>query len=317
MSSRPRIVLDCDPGVDDAVAIAVASAHTELVGITTVAGNVSLDHTTRNAILVCDLIGRTDVPIHAGCTQPIAGERLGDAAHVHGGDGLGLPHVAEPSRSPTSFDAVTWLIETVLEERDVWIVATGPLTNIASALERAPEIAAHIPGIAWMGGSTRHGDITAAAEFNAWADPEAASRVFDARIRNLAMIGLNVTEHVLVTPEWVQSLGSVLEGRPDAPLASMLSHYSDYHLDQTTLGGTPIHDALAVLAVTHGDLFWFADRFVSILTGPTAVRGMTLVDQRPRPRIHRFNARVAEKVDANRLRRLIWDAVVSGNTGLG
>ena len=169
------IVIDCDPGHDDAIAIllALASPEVELRGITTVAGNQTLEKTTRNALKVLELAGRTDIPVAAGADRPLVRE-LRTAAHVHGETGLEGPDLPEPTTEPVDAHAADLLAE--LLEPGVVLVPTGPLTNVALLLERHPDVRPE--RIVWMGGAIAEGNVTPAAEFNAFVDPEAAARVF-------------------------------------------------------------------------------------------------------------------------------------------
>jgi pyrimidine-specific ribonucleoside hydrolase len=193
------IILDCDPGHDDAIALllAVASPELELLGVTTVHGNQTVEKTTANAIRVLDLVGRADVPIAAGAGSPLVRE-LTVASHVHGTSGLDGPALAAPSRAPRAERAVLFLERTIAASPlPVTLVATGPLTNIAELLGRTG--GANVERIVSMGGSIAEGNMTPAAEFNIWADPEAAQQVFHAGL-DTTMIGLDVTHRALTTP---------------------------------------------------------------------------------------------------------------------
>ena len=175
---RLPIILDCDPGHDDAIAMVVAARHTNLLGITTVAGNAPLESTTHNAIVVRDLLG-IDVPVHSGASRPLIAPPR-HAGYVHGESGLDGADLPPPSGPPASRDAVGFIIDTVRSNDGVWLVPTGPMTNIALALRSAPDIASRIAGISFMGGGL-FGNRTPTAEFNIWADPEAAAIVIGLR----------------------------------------------------------------------------------------------------------------------------------------
>jgi inosine-uridine nucleoside N-ribohydrolase len=198
------IVIDCDPGHDDAIAIllALASPEVELRGITTVAGNQTLDKTTRNALKVLELAGRTDVPVAAGAAKPLrrpashGGARAWEAAP----EGPDLP---EPTARPVDAHAADFLAELI--EPGVVLVPTGPLTNVALLLERHPDVKDRLDRIVWMGGAIAEGNVTPAAEFNAFVDPEAAAAVFGSGIP-VTMIGLDVTHMALFTPEHADRL---------------------------------------------------------------------------------------------------------------
>src|SRR6516162_10930353 len=195
-----KIILDCDPGIDDALAIAFAHGHPgiELTGITTVAGNVSLAKTTANALAVCEFIGAGGTPVTAGCAGPLLRPTL-DARQVHGDSGLGGATLPPPAASPADGHAIDYIIDTVgAAPGEITLVATGPLTNIALAVRREPRLADWVREFVIMGGSAGRGNVTPAAEYNIWADPEAAAAVFRAGW-TVTMLGLDVTLRTGVT----------------------------------------------------------------------------------------------------------------------
>ncbi len=300
------MILDCDPGLDDAVAIALALDHAELVGVTTVGGNVALEHTTNNALAVTDLLGRPDVPVHAGHDHPIGGSLVHRADEYHGSNGLADVELPPPTRSAVSVDAVGWLIDTIRSEDGLWIVATGPLTNVALALERAPDLVGRLAGISWMGGSSAHGNVTAAAEFNSWVDPEAGDIVFRAGHPNLTMLGLNVTQQVIFDRIWIDELASATAGTPRAVFSELLAHYDLRQRSMTSLAGAAIHDALAVLRVTHPHLLGGVRRHGQVVVAEGPTRGMTLIDRRPRRTVDDANVEVVEWADAAAIRQVIF-----------
>lgn len=306
------MILDCDPGLDDAVAIAMALSLTDVVGITTVGGNVGVDMTTRNALAVCELVGRADVPVHAGHDEPFSGARVQRAAEVHGPNGMGNTALPEPSRPASSVGAVDAILAASEQHDDLWLVATGPLTNIAHAVTADPTLARRVVGLSWMGGSHTNGNITAAAEFNAWADPEAMAVVFDAGFERLLMHGLGVTHTVLLDDQWIDRLGAVGESGDElaATFASLLRFYRDRQAERIRLDGAAVHDALAVLHPARPDLFSFErHRVEAIVDG--AARGMTLIDQRPLPDPARGNVDVVQSADADAIRDIMWSALTS------
>jgi inosine-uridine nucleoside N-ribohydrolase len=310
---RPRIILDCDPGLDDAIAIALALAHADVVGITAVGGNVSLEDTTANALALCDVLGRPDIPVHAGHDQPMSGSLAHRATEYHGPRGTGSVRLPPPSRRESSNDAVKWIIDTVRAEPKssdgLWLVATGPLTNVAHAFQGAPDIVEKLTGISWMGGSSTCGNTTAAAEFNAWVDPEAADVVFRAGHPRFAMLGLNVTHTVLLDRVWIDELRVATERKTTRVFADLLDYYEVRQRSITTLGGAAVHDALAVLWVTHPDLFAGVDRAVDVVLSDGPARGMTLVDQRPRRQPAAPNCKVIEWANGPAIRALIGQAL--------
>ena len=310
----PRLILDCDPGLDDAFAIALALCHADVVGITAVGGNVALEHTAANALALCDLLQRPDVAVHAGHDLPLSGSLAHRASEYHGPTGSGDVRFDPPSRAVASSDAVGWMIDTIRDEEGLWIVATGPLTNVADAIDKAPDIVDRTAGISWMGGSSTTGNTTAAAEFNAWVDPEAADVVFRAGHPNLVMLGLNITLQVLLDRPWIEGLGDALAngGRHHdrVVLVDMLRYYETRQRTLTTLAGAAVHDALAVLRVTHPFTLAGVSRPVEmVLDGPA--RGMTLVDSRPSRAPDPPNIEVVEWADADQIRSIIFDTLTT------
>jgi inosine-uridine nucleoside N-ribohydrolase len=292
---RPRVVLDCDPGHDDAIAIVVAAHRCDLAGITTVAGNAPLDRTTRNARVMRELLA-IDVPVHAGATRPLLAEPAA-AADVHGASGLDGADLPEPSRPADSDDAVGFLVETCRERPGTWIVGVGPLTNVALALRRAPDLVDAIAGISVMGGGT-FGNRTAVGEFNVWADPEAAAIVFGCGAP-LVMAGLDVTHQFLATPDRIERVGAI-GGSLAATLAQLLTFFSgSYQARHDAIAGAPMHDVLAVLALAEPQLFERSRRNVAVETAGRLTRGMTVIDQRTVRSRPQSNCDVLTRVDAD------------------
>ncbi|MGD9703638.1 MAG: nucleoside hydrolase [Acidimicrobiia bacterium] len=305
-TERPRIILDCDPGHDDAIAIIVASAHTDLLGVTTVAGNAPLERTTRNALIVLDLIGRADVPMHSGAERPLVAPAR-HADHIHGESGLDGATLPSPSRPPTSADAVEFIVDTCRATEGVWLVPVGPLTNIALALRAAPDLAGRIAGISLMGGG-RFGNRTAAAEFNIWADPEAARIVFGYG-GPLTMAGLDLTFQLQATAARIEAVRAV--GTELATLfADLLVFFSHSYVSRHEhLHGAPVHDPCAVLALTHPQLFTSRMAHVEIETAGTVTRGMTLIDDRALVERPAPNCRVLQSIDDDAAFDVIVEAV--------
>jgi inosine-uridine nucleoside N-ribohydrolase len=273
---RLPIILDCDPGHDDAIAMIVAARHTNLLGITTVAGNAPLESTTHNAIVVRDLLG-IDVPVHSGASRPLVAEPR-HAGYVHGESGLDGAQLPPPSGPPTSRDAIAFIIDTVRNYEGVWLVPTGPMTNIALALRSAPDIAARVAGISFMGGGL-FGNSTPTAEFNIWADPEAAAIVVGYG-GPLVMAGLDVTHQLQATPERIDAVRAA-PGELAATLADLMSFFSATYVSRhENLRGAAVHDPLAVLALTHPELFTRSFSHVAVETVGEHTRGMTVIDQR-------------------------------------
>jgi inosine-uridine nucleoside N-ribohydrolase len=303
------IIIDCDPGHDDAAALllALASDEVQLLGVTTVAGNQTLAKTTANAIRVLDCAGRGDVPVAAGASRPLMRE-LHVAADIHGETGLEGAELPPPSRAPDEAHAVDWIAATLdSASTPVTLVPTGPLTNIALLFARYPGIESAIERIVLMGGSIGEGNVTPAAEFNIWADPEAAHRVFAAEV-DLTMVGLDVTHKALLTPDHLEVLEDA--GKPGKLIADLYGFFLSIHGDRYGWVGAPVHDAVAVAHVIDGSLLETTRCGVVIDTGGELSRGRTNVDVRRQtswPAVHH----VAVDVDAERFLALLVERICS------
>jgi inosine-uridine nucleoside N-ribohydrolase len=286
------ILLDCDPGHDDAIALllALASPEVELLGVTTVAGNQTLDKTTANAIRVLEFAGRNEIPVAAGADRPLVREPF-VAAYVHGETGMDGPDLPPPRSTPVDRHAADFLADVIRGEgRPVTLVPTGPLTNVALMLALHPD--ARPERIVLMGGAIAEGNVTPAAEFNIWCDPEAAARVFASGI-DVTMIGLDVTHKALFTQEY----GDRLEGRVGEMVKQLLAFYNQFHRQVYRFDGSPIHDAVAVAHVLGQGLVETADRNVEIDIESELCRGRTVVDLWRRTE-REPNAHVGVDIDA-------------------
>ena len=298
------IVVDCDPGHDDAIAIllALASPEVELRGVTTVAGNQTLEKTTRNALKVLELAGRGDIPVAAGADRPLRRE-LRTAAHVHGETGLDGPDLPEPATAPVSAHAADFLA--VLLEPGVVLVPTGPLTNVALLFQRHPEVKERLQRIVWMGGAMGEGNVTPAAEFNAFVDPEAAAVVFASGVE-VTMIGLDITHKALFTRAHADRLRDT--GKAGRAVAELSDFFQRFHENRYGFDGSPIHDALAVAEVIDPALVTALECNVEIETASQFCDGRTVVDRwhvTDRPR----NARAGVGVDAERFLELLVERI--------
>jgi inosine-uridine nucleoside N-ribohydrolase len=266
-----RILLDCDPGHDDAIALllALASPELELLGVTTVAGNQTLEKTTANAIRVLDFVDRDDVPVAAGAERPLVRDPF-VAAYVHGDTGLDGPDLPPPQRAPLAQHAVDFLAERVT---GATLVAVGPLTNVALLLAGHPQ--ARPSRIVLMGGSIGLGNVTPAAEFNIWADPEAAARVFTSGLE-LTMVGLDVTHQALLLDADAERLRA--SGRTGQMVAELYDFFHRFHRDTYGFGGSPIHDAVALAYVFRPEVMETKRCHVAIECGSELTRGRTVVD---------------------------------------
>ena len=269
-----RIILDCDPGIDDALAIAFAHGHPgiDLVGITTVAGNVGLARTTANALAVCEYIGAARTPVTAGCAGPLLRPAL-DARQVHGESGLGGAVLPAPTASPAPGHAIDYIIETVrAAPGQITLVATGPLTNIALAVKREPRLADWVREFVIMGGSAGRGNVTPAAEYNIWADPEAAAAAFRAGW-TVVVLGLDVTLRTGATPAVLQRM------RELGPLGTkLLLPALDQYKSVSEPSGPPVHDVCAVAWVAQPGLFGLVPARVQVETAGQLTSGMTVTD---------------------------------------
>lgn len=300
------VLIDCDPGQDDALALllALGSPEIDVLGVTAVAGNQTLGKTTVNALRVLELAGRTDIRVAAGADGPLAGELVvADDAHGETGlDGVDLP---PPSVEPVPEHAKDFLAARLAASRTaVTLVALGPLTNIALLLETHLEAAQKIERIVLMGGAINEGNQTASAEFNIWIDPGAAERVFKSGL-DVTMVGLDVTNKAVLSNADADSLrggGPVAEAAAD-----MVDFYLRFYNEAYDHGGAPIHDAVALACVFRPDLLRVEERHVQVDTSDGICRGRTVVDMRRRTTLPKPNAHVAVGMDAEAFRALLLE----------
>lgn len=296
------IIIDTDPGIDDAIAIllALAAAEFEVLGLVAVAGNVPLTAAARNARAIVELADRSEVPVHAGCPRPLSGAP-GEVGDAHGETGLGDLVLPPPALPVGPQHGVTWLIDRLrgAAPGSLTLCALGPLTNIAAALVMAPEITAGIAELVLMGGGT-HGNITPAAEFNIHCDPQAAAIVFDSGVP-ITMVPLDVTETVRSTPERVAPIRA-LGTRCGAAVAELLG-------PRRGLGRPPMamHDPCVIAYLLAPALFRLGAAQVAVETQSALTRGMTVIDRRRPDR--RGNAKIVEAADADGIYRLIADRI--------
>jgi purine nucleosidase/pyrimidine-specific ribonucleoside hydrolase len=305
------LILDCDPGHDDAFAILLAagSPDVDIRAITTVAGNGTLDRVTLNARKVCTLAGLRDVPIAAGAAGPLRG-KLEPAVDVHGESALDGPALPDPEMPLDDRRADELIVEILRGSAErVTLVPTGPLTNIARVLQRAPDVRENIREIVWMGGSTGRGNRTPYAEFNAWVDPTAADIVFTSGLP-LTMVGLNLTHQALATPEIVARIRGV-GGDLGRIAADWLGFFSATYKELWGFDA-PLHDPCALALAFVPDLARSVDSFVAVETDGRWTRGATVVDLHHRLR-EPPNARVPVELDVARF----WDLVVEALTRIG
>jgi inosine-uridine nucleoside N-ribohydrolase len=300
------VLVDCDPGQDDALALllALASPELELLGVTTVAGNQTLGKVTDNAIRVLELAGRGDVPVAPGADRPLARE-LVTAADAHGETGLDGPELPPARGQPIDRHAVDFLAERVLSAgRPVTLVALGPLTNVGLLVAERADAARKLDRIVLMGGAIAEGNMTASAEFNVWVDPEAAARVFESGL-DVTMVGLDVTNRAVLTPEHADLLRP--QGRIGTAVAAMLDFYGAFYRKAYDHGGCPVHDAVAVARVAQPELVRTERRHVEVDTSSGICRGRTVIDTRRRMVLPESNAQVAVDIDVRAFVALLLD----------
>ncbi len=303
-----KIIIDCDPGQDDAIMLLLALAspeELEVLGVTAVAGNVPLELTQRNARLMCELAGRGDVGVYAGCPRPMV-RALITAENVHGSTGIDGMDIHEPACPLNPRHAVNFIVETLLAaEEPVTLVPTGPLTNVAMALVMAPEIASRIKRIVLMGGALREGGNTSAsAEFNILVDPHAARVVFNCG-RPIVAMGLDVTHQVLATRARVEPIRA-LGTRVAAQVCGMLEYFQRYDREKYGFDGAPLHDPCTIAYLLEPEMFETRACNVEVEISSELTMGHTAVDfwgisGRPK------NAEWAYRVDADRFYALLTE----------
>ena len=279
MAAR-KIIIDTDPGQDDALAIllALGSPELDVLGITCIAGNVPLPLTIRNAQLVCELAGRRDIKIFAGCGRPMVRD-LVTAEAVHGQTGLDGPDWDEPTMGVQDMHAVDWLVEVLMaaDDGEVTLCPVGPITNVAMAMVREPRIIPKIAEIVTMGGGFFvGGNTTPVAEFNVYVDPHAADVMYRSGVPIVTM-PLDVTHKALMSPEWIESVRAI-GGDVGDKTAAMLSFYGRYDIERYNERGGPLHDPATIAYLLNPDLYGGKDVFVEVETHSELTMGMTVVD---------------------------------------
>jgi pyrimidine-specific ribonucleoside hydrolase len=303
------IILDCDPGHDDAIALllAIASPEVELIGVTTVAGNQTVDKTTNNALRILELAGRSDIPVYRGADKPFI--RPQDvAAHVHGESGLDGPDLPQPATREQELHAVDYLAQEIrARDGKVTLVPTGPLTNIGLLFALHPDVRPE--RIVIMGGAIGEGNRTPAAEFNIWADPEAAQRVFLEGL-DTTMIGLDVTHRALITDAHTERMRGA--GRVGKAVAELMDFYARFHKSRyPDLEGSPMHDPVCVAHVVDPSLVSVLDAYIEVDCSGGPSWGRTNVDWRNREHFGDPNAKVGVDIDGERFAELVVERISS------
>lgn len=306
-----NIILDCDPGVDDAVAVllALATPRLNVLGITTVAGNVDIDKITRNARLLRQVAQREDVPVHRGCDKPLVRPAV-LADDFHGADGLGTYPVFEPNAPEADESGVDFIVAMLREHppNSISLAVTGPLTNVATALSKAPDIASRILSIVVMGGARREGgNITASAEYNIYADPDAAAIVFEARCP-LVVLGLDATHQVRATPQRIAQLQK-LRNPMGALVCDTLAFSNTLAGNLEDATGAPLHDPCVIAYFLAPELFTLRPCSIQVETRSDLTRGHTGVEFRPDYRGVPYNAQWVTHIDADGVFALLETAL--------
>ncbi|MBW4652942.1 MAG: nucleoside hydrolase [Kaiparowitsia implicata GSE-PSE-MK54-09C] len=297
-----KLIIDCDPGVDDAIALllALASPELEIVGISNVAGNVSLERIQKNTRQICELAGHPDAKVYPGCARPLL-RPLATAEEVHGASGLGGVTLPEPTMAVQPTHGVDFLIDTLMNSAgDITLATLGPLTNVAIALIKEPRLVGKIPHIVLMGGSIGQGNITPSAEFNIYVDPHAAHVVFSSGIP-LTMIGLNATHTVMSTPDRIDRIRAN-DNAASLAAADLLTFYGKDERDHLKLPGAPLHDPCVIAYLIQPDLFEVHPYHVEIEITSSSSMGRTIVSKAEGSDVdngtHPANANVVLRADA-------------------
>lgn len=308
MSDPRKIIIDCDPGQDDALMLLLAFASPEALdikGIVAVAGNVALDKTQRNARILCDLADRKDMRVFAGEAQPLV-RNLELADHVHGREGINGVEIFEPETPLQSQAGVDFIIDTLrASDADITLVPTGPLTNIAQVIKRAPEVVPKIREIVLMGGAMREGgNITPSAEYNIYVDPHAAEVVFRC-CRPIVAMGLDVTHQVCTSPAVLQKI-SAMSSRAAKAAYALLTEYEFFDAEKYGSIGAPLHDPCTIAYLLDPEIFKLKECNIEIETSSPLTMGHTAVDfWYATDRAH--NARWAYQADRERFFDLMID----------
>lgn len=300
---KRKVIIDCDPGIDDSLAIMLAlnSEELDVLGITIVSGNVHGEKGAKNALKILKKLNRLDVNVYIGEVNPIKRELI-TAEDTHGEDGLGETFLEEVTEVSYKEGAVDFIIESLKKEDDISIIALGPLTNIAIAIEREKEAMKNLKELVLMGGAFKsHGNCSQVAEFNFWVDPHGAEKVFNELEKSITMVGLDVTRDIVLTPNYIEMIKQFNEPLGDL-IVDITRFYVDFHWMQERTLGCVINDPLAVAYFIDRSLCSGEEYYVDIVTEGKAI-GMSLVDEgnfyRKNP-----NCLVLRKVDSKRFMRM-------------
>lgn len=313
MTEARKIIIDTDPGIDDAMAIfyALSSPELDVVGLTTIFGNARTDLCTHNALALLEVAGRSDIPVAKGAARPLAMEFRGPADFVHGIDGQGDAGIPAPAGTAIDEDAAHFIVRTVMADPgQITLVPIGPLTNIALAMLLEPQLTEHLAGIVLMGGNAFcGGNASPSAEANIINDPEAADIVFGAACP-IVMAGLDVTEHIQMTSADLARLTSI--GNPRAQhLARILPFYEAFYAERAKLDGIHVHDSTAISYLLAPDAFTWEELPIRVDTGHSVCRGKTQTARRisdhESPWAGRRPVRILTSADSRRIIELEFE----------
>ncbi|MFP4457281.1 MAG: nucleoside hydrolase [Clostridia bacterium] len=300
-----KIIIDCDPGHDDAIAIMLALAHKDKLRvelITTIGGNQTLSKVTKNALRILEFLGK-NIPVASGVDRPLV-RPLRVAPEAHGESGMDGPILPEPTKEalPNAIEEMVKVIKNSKEK--ITLVPIGPLTNIALLIKTHPEVIENIEMISFMGGGINVGNVTSAAEFNIYVDPEAADIVFNSGIP-LVMSGLDVTNKAYILEEEYRKISS--RGKVSNLVSELLDFYSIYGKMHGYIGNA-MHDPCAIAYLIKPELFSSKDYYIKVILDSVECRGMTLADKRPKPE-EESNIKVLLEVDREQFRDLLFDSL--------
>lgn len=302
-----KIIIDTDPGVDDAIAILLALAakdEVEVLGLTTVAGNVGLDHTTPNACKILNIAGRCDVPVYRGCAEPLSREGY-TCEEVHGNDGLGGIGLPDVEKKPEEEHAVDFLVRKARELKgELVLVPIGPLTNIAKAIEKDPEFVQNVKEVVIMGGAEFKGNVTPSAEFNFWVDPEAAKIVMNAGFQKITMVGLDAIDYARLSPALRELLYQI-----NTPVSRFIYDITRVYVNEnwTSAGELDCRlcDVLAIAQLLDPTVCELVDAYVDVETQGLC-DGASVVYRKKRYPDVKVNCQVATKADTKKFVEIMF-----------